>query len=137
METKTRFKRRGIKGEGEGFMIMKRGCYLRCKNTLIVGGRRLLMVRKMGRKYIKKTYKSVRLCDGVVKKKKHKNRHATRQVKKKIRRRLHPFPFKFSLRSVSTNIFFYYRHCLLFSAYFRRNQSIPSSYMLYVPLPMH
>ena len=50
-------------------MIMKRECYLRCKITLIVGERRLLMVvRLMGRKYIKKNIQK-RVCDGVKKKK--------------------------------------------------------------------
>ena len=70
MKTKTRFKRRGIKGEGEGFMIMKRECYLRCKNTLIVGGKTSVNGGAFdGMKIHKKKSIQKRVCDGVKKKK--------------------------------------------------------------------
>ena len=62
MKTKTRFKRRGIKGR-EGFMIMKRGCYLRCKNTLIVKGKTSVNGgAKDGTKMHKKNIQK-RVCD--------------------------------------------------------------------------
>ena len=53
---------------------------MRCKNTLIVRGKTSVNGgafdgTKMHKKNIQK-----RVCDGVKKRKRHKNRHATRQV---------------------------------------------------------